>query len=1342
MLRGFGVPASYEALRDLCATDVDGTSIDAVESVARAAGLDASQLVVPAEHVFALPEEYLPAIAVTLLPDGFTHFVLLWRVRRRTVTVMDPAAGRRRIPRRALVAELYRHRVVVPAAAWRDWAGSDVFTAALRRRLAAVGVEGDDASALLGVALDDAGPEGVARLDAAVRAEEAGPRRAGALGRVRHSVAEGVDDEMRSCLPDPAGDSDGDGPATVLLRGAVIVRAGCWEPGDADPEMAALLAGPEPGAWATLARVVDRPAAAVAAVVAAGAAAAVAEVAEMAALRPFVDGGAAPSAALAVAVVAAAATIVLAGIAVALRTGRRFEASIRRAWWTALPLLPEGFARTRPASDLAERGHLLHRIRETPTQVVRVALALTLAVAAAAVILVVAPGSAPAVAVLVAVAVGGPVLGTRRAAEADLRIRTLAGCLTRFTVDSLLGAHAVTHGCTAEAVRHEHDRTLASWRDGVNHLVVLTALIRAGSGAMAAGAAAWCIVFAGTDEPGRALLVAAAALLVIDAGAVLADSLRTVPVVRSVVARIAGPLAAARTERDHDGGVGSPDDPATAVHFDHVGVMAGALAVLDDVDLVVPEGAHVAVVGPSGAGKSTLLAVALGLTAPTTGRVTLHPRVQAGRHAWIAPATRLWNDTVAANVAYGADSGARRAADRLATAEAATLAERLDTRGDGRVGDGGGLLSDGEAQRVRLARALGRPSAPLVVLDEAFRGLERDRRRRLLARARERWSGSTLLCALHEIEDTIDFDLVVVMEAGRVTEVGPPPTLSADPASTYRRMLEAALEPAAQDWAVARVGRDPDMSAAGQTPAVSPTAPRRGPGAPMASMAQPEDAQVAVGPRSLWGWLVAAVTGHVLAVGCTLVALRRLGASLYDRSGQVGWTDLTLPLIAAALLAAAAGWCGGRVGLALGLAYRRRVLDRALVVDPDRSRGLGHGRALALALDAELVGSFLVTTGPTATLGTVEVVAALVLARSTAAPRATALVILAALVAMVALTRRLRHDRRRWTASRTGLTGRLVERLIGLDTIRLQDDPTVAADEGRARLRVHDRAGRAMDRWTVILTAVPAITTLTLVAIALVGRAPDEGGAATATALGVALLAGIGLGRLATAATDLVGALDAHEGVSDLAAMARPAVPRPPPAADGALLTARGVTATFDGGRSGLLEPTDLTVRAGDRMVITGPSGGGKTTFAQVLTGERAPSSGTVEWEPGLTVGRVPQAGDDHIFQASLLFNVLCARAWPPSEADVERAERLLDEVGLGPLLARMPGGLSQPIGDGGWRLSSGEAARISLTRVLATEPDVLILDETIAALDAASRDLVVSAAHHHSRATLLIAHF
>ncbi|MBW3669283.1 MAG: ABC transporter permease, partial [Actinobacteria bacterium] len=92
---------------------------------------------------------------------------------------------------------------------------------------------------------------------------------------------------------------------------------------------------------------------------------------------------------------------------------------------------------------------------------------------------------------------------------------------------------------------------------------------------------------------------------------------------------------------------------------------------------------------------------------------------------------------------------------------------------------------------VRLGRALHRPQARLVVLDEPFRGLDRPTRTALLAAARQRWTTATLLCATHDVAETTTFDRVLVVEGGRVVEDGTPAELAARPGSRYAALLAA-----------------------------------------------------------------------------------------------------------------------------------------------------------------------------------------------------------------------------------------------------------------------------------------------------------------------------------------------------------------------------------------------------------------------------------------------------------------------------------------------------------------------------------------------------------------------
>src|ERR1700690_1180672 len=79
LLEGFGIPVSYGRLREACQTDVDGTSIDTMEEAAVQLGLNAEQIMVPADHVLAPEADLLPAIVVVRLASGSTPFVVAWR---------------------------------------------------------------------------------------------------------------------------------------------------------------------------------------------------------------------------------------------------------------------------------------------------------------------------------------------------------------------------------------------------------------------------------------------------------------------------------------------------------------------------------------------------------------------------------------------------------------------------------------------------------------------------------------------------------------------------------------------------------------------------------------------------------------------------------------------------------------------------------------------------------------------------------------------------------------------------------------------------------------------------------------------------------------------------------------------------------------------------------------------------------------------------------------------------------------------------------------------------------------------------------------------------------------
>nr|WP_293272670.1 ATP-binding cassette domain-containing protein [Nannocystis sp.] len=225
-------------------------------------------------------------------------------------------------------------------------------------------------------------------------------------------------------------------------------------------------------------------------------------------------------------------------------------------------------------------------------------------------------------------------------------------------------------------------------------------------------------------------------------------------------------------------GAGGAAAGGVALSLREVGVVAGGNPILHTVDLEVAAGQHIAIVGASGAGKSTLLGLLLGWHRASGGEVrvdgrTLDEATLVGLRqvtAWVDPAVQLWNESLLDNLEYGNREAHARLPETLVCADLGEVLERLPGGLQCVLGENGGLVSGGEGQRVRLGRALQRERPRLVLLDEPLRGLDRDTRARLLARVRERWRGSTLLCVTHDIAAAVGFDRVLVVAEGRIVE--------------------------------------------------------------------------------------------------------------------------------------------------------------------------------------------------------------------------------------------------------------------------------------------------------------------------------------------------------------------------------------------------------------------------------------------------------------------------------------------------------------------------------------------------------------------------------------------
>ncbi len=407
------------------------------------------------------------------------------------------------------------------------------------------------------------------------------------------------------------------------------------------------------------------------------------------------------------------------------------------------------------------------------------------------------------------------------------RTRTYLGFLSRFYLDAMEGLVAIrTHGAE-QATRREYEGLLGKWvQSNINvyqgewRSNVISTALSYGMTALVVFLYAWrgkdpvnllLVAYWSVNlESLRGPLIFLAISYLFDQGKAarflqlldapleeqLVNGKDTHAVQEAIITSedaATGPVDATPTEQT----------PATvttkgvAITLHQVSVVAAEQTIFREVDLTIAAGSQIGIVGPSGAGKSTLVSLLLGWHYPAAGTILIDgapfdyaalQRLRADT-AWVDPTIQLWNRSFLYNLRYG---GNRMPLNLVIDqADLRTVLERLPDGMQTKLGGEGRLVSGGEGQRMRFGRSLQRPDARLVILDEPFRGLDREKRRLLLARARAYWPHATMLCITHDVGQTQEFERVLVVENGRIIEDDAPQRLLLRPGSRYRALLDA-----------------------------------------------------------------------------------------------------------------------------------------------------------------------------------------------------------------------------------------------------------------------------------------------------------------------------------------------------------------------------------------------------------------------------------------------------------------------------------------------------------------------------------------------------------------------
>ncbi|MFJ7267181.1 thiol reductant ABC exporter subunit CydD [Streptomyces sp. NPDC099050] len=771
------------------------------------------------------------------------------------------------------------------------------------------------------------------------------------------------------------------------------------------------------------------------------------------------------------------------------------------------------------------------------------------------------------------------------------------------------------------------------------------------------------------------------------------------------------------------------------------------------VSLTVEPGECVALTGPSGAGKSTLLQVLLGFVTPSEGRVrvggadlaALSPEQWRERIAWVPQRPHLFAGTIAENVRLarpGADDAEVSAA--LVDAGAWEFVRALPRGADTLLGEGGVGLSAGQRQRLALARAF-LADRPVLLLDEPTAALDGETEAAVVEAVRRLAVGRTVLLVVHRPALLALADRVVRVGVG---PAGPSPAAPLPAA----RAGQSAAGPAPRDPGEWILGDAPERAGdAGSGDAGSGDPLKRVRGVAKAWQGRFRlglflgalAVGCSVGLMAVSGWLISRASEQppvlYLMVAVTATRAFGMGRAVFRYAERLVSHDAVLRMLAD---------------------LRVSVFQRLERIAPGGLRTHRRGDLLTrLVADADALQDYwlrwLLPVGTAVLVGTGSVAFTAWLLPGAGAVLAVGLLAAGVGVPLVSAVC-ARRTERRLAPARGELATRVADLLTGTAEL------TVAGALGgrRAAAKESDRTLTGIAARAAAVTGLGSglsalVTGVTVVCAAAVGADAVAGGRLSGVAMAVVVLTPLAAFEAVSGLPQAVqyrqrvrrSAERVYEVIDAPVPVTEPERPEALPASPFPLRLT-GLAARHPGQEKDALSGLDLTLEAGRRIAVVGPSGAGKTTLAQVLlrfldqhegsytlggTDARALDGDDVRRVVGLC------AQDAHIFDSSVRENLRLAVPGA-SEARLREAlaaARLLEWAD------GLPDGLDTLVGEHGERISGGQRQRLALARALLADFPVLVLDEPAEHLDLATADALTAdlLAATEGRTTVLITH-
>ncbi|MGO9087220.1 MAG: ATP-binding cassette domain-containing protein [Terriglobales bacterium] len=498
---------------------------------------------------------------------------------------------------------------------------------------------------------------------------------------------------------------------------------------------------------------------------------------------------------------------------------------------------------------------------------------------------------------------------------------------------------------------------------------------------------------------------------------------------------------------------------------------------------------------------------------------------------------------------------------------------------------------------------------------------------------------------------------------------------------------------------------------------------------------------------------------HALEIALLFGSWAFLGSGALSGRLDYAWLAAwALCLASTVPLRATSRWLEGVVAVGFGGLLKQRLMVGAMTMDADLMRRKGAGELLSEVLESEAIEQLGASGGLQILLAALELLLApFVIGFGAAARNEIMLLIFWIALCAFLISQNVRR-RFSWTRKRLGLTHQLVEKMSAHRTRLAQQAPSEWHREEDRETEQYSRMSETLDRSSAwIETALPR--SYVIAAFAVLAPSFLSGSASLAQlaiSFGAILFTSAAIERLTAWLAPGTAAWIAWRNVKvmfDAAAAAdRAELPPESSSISDTILQAHNVMFTHQGRYEPILKGCSLAIERGDFVLLQGDSGSGKSTLVSLLGGLRRPSGGLLlaggldrrtlgeaTWRRRIAVA--PQYHENHVFTAPLSFNLLLGRPYPHSAQDLEEAKQLCHELGLGPLLERMPAGLDQIVGETGWQLSQGERGRVFLARALLQNAEAVMLDESLGALDPQNLRQCLDCVTRRAETLLVVAH-